>query len=120
MFWSTHEKKNNEKIRLESERMLKKHPERCILYVDVMKNSKGLPQQENKKFLVPNNIAFGSFTQIIRKNINLQPQTALFFFVGENMEMACLPKTVGELYEKYKSEDGRMYVYYDTENTFGC
>lgn len=109
------------KILAESKRMLSKHPNKCIAYVQKLNPTKsGVPDIKNPKFIIPNDIKFGEFCSTIRKKIGLLPQEGLFFFVGrENKESVCMTEELGSIYERLKSNDLRLYVYYDTENVFG-
>jgi GABA(A) receptor-associated protein len=47
----------------------------------------------------------------------MAPEEAIYLFVNERI----LPvsKILGEIYEKYKDEDGFLYIKYDSEATFG-
>lgn len=110
---------NLEEVKNESARVLAKNPNHCILYVDSLKSSKNL-KITNHKFIVPTEHSFHAFTSIIRKKIpTLEPAQALFYFIGDTKVMPCMTQTVGELYSSYKNVDGRMYIWYDTENVFG-
>ncbi|CAH6419266.1 Autophagy protein Atg8 ubiquitin [uncultured virus] len=70
------------------------------------------------KYLTSRDTTFGKFCMEVRKNIpTLVPQTALFFFVGDTLPTISM--TMEAIYEKYKSDDGSLYVTYTCENTFG-
>lgn len=59
----------------------------------------------------------------------LDPQKAIFLFVGDQFPPSCtlftfysltsVASLMSELYEKYKDEDGFIYLTYSGENTFG-
>lgn len=111
-----------DRIKSESTRMLNKHPNRVIIYVDKYPNSKNkniLPSLKNNKFLVPDEFNFGQFSNIIRKNLNFDSTQGLFYFVGKQNTIPPMTKNLGELYNEHKDEDGRMYVYYEMESVFG-
>lgn len=77
------------------------------------------PAISKNKFLAPQEIIFGKFIHEIRKNIpNLDPTLSLFFFVGDNI---LVPNSISlnELYNRYKDQDGFLYITYSSENTFG-
>jgi len=100
----------------ESKKVLEKYPDRVPIIVEKAKNTK-ICDIDKHKFLVPNDITVGQFTYIIRKRIELEPETAMFVFVNN-----ILPPTaccICEIYEEHKSEDGFLYFTYSGENTFG-
>lgn len=102
----------------ECKKMLEKFPDRIPVIVERLSNSV-LPQMDRKKFLVPNDIVLGQFNQVIRKRISLSPSTALFTFIGENHKLAGITAPMTTIYEENKDEDGFLYVFYTSENTFG-
>lgn len=108
-------------IQEETAKMMKKYPGRVVIYVDKMPNSKSnLKSLKSHKFLVPDDLSFQQFTCTIRKNLQLTPEIALFYFIGEKRNIMPTPtQTIGELYSEYKNLDGRLYVYYETESVFG-
>lgn len=80
---------------------------------------KRTPPITKYKFLAPKDISFGKFVVELRKNIqDVNSSMALFFFLQDNT----LPVTsmnMDVIYEKYKSNDGFLYITYCCENTFG-
>ncbi|KAF4655698.1 Gamma-aminobutyric acid receptor-associated protein-like 2 [Perkinsus olseni] len=125
-----------EKRRNESRKILQKYPERIPVIAEKHERSE-LPDIEKQKFLVPGNMLCGEFKYIVHKSIfrpdtDSQPDESgedtamkhssnetIYIFVGKNV----VPKTgetMNELYEKFKDEDGFLYVTYSSENTLGC
>jgi GABA(A) receptor-associated protein len=102
----------------ECEKMLNKFPDRIPVIVERLANS-DLPQMDRKKFLVPSDIVLGQFIQIIRKRINLNPVNAIFTFIGEKHRLFNITDLLSKIYVDNKDEDGFLYVYYTSENTFG-
>ena len=76
-----------------------------------------LPDIDKKKYLVPPDLTLGQFISVIRKRIKLDPGVALYFFI--NGFIFSNSHFVSNLYAEYKDEDGFLYIYYATENTFG-
>lgn len=67
--------------------------------------------------------SFGAFQCNVREMIlskpehKLHPNETLFFLVNNSMlPTGCM---ISQIYEKYKDEDGLLYVFWDKENTFG-
>ena len=108
---STFEKRQNE-----SQRIVKKYPER--IPVVVCKNyGDNLPDIDKQKYLVPKDMSLGQFIYIIRKRIKLKSEQALFIMVNHSLQPG--NKLLDEIYETNKSEDNFLYVVYSSENTFG-
>jgi GABA(A) receptor-associated protein len=74
-----------------------------------------------KKFLAPKEISMACFTNEIRKHItNLRPEEAIFLLCGTNNGiMVPISQTVDQVYDKYKDDDGFLYIHVSLENTFG-
>ena len=73
---------------------------------------------EKKKYLVPSDITVGKFVYEIRKHMKLSPEKAIFLFVGNGV----LPPTaalMSQIYDRFKDEDGFLYLLVSGENTFG-
>mmetsp|Transcript_3710 Transcript_3710/g.9607 ORF Transcript_3710/g.9607 Transcript_3710/m.9607 type:complete len:129 (+) Transcript_3710:36-422(+) len=95
-----------------------KHPDRIPVIVEKRARDQSLPEIDKKKFLVPADLTIGQFVYVIRKRIKLAPEQAIFLFVSSGT----LPPSVAALqtvYDKYKDEDGFLYMTYSGENTFG-
>ena len=54
---------------------------------------------------------------MIRKQIKLTPEKAMYLFIGNILPTSSL--TMAEAYGMYKSEDGTLRMFYTSENTFG-
>lgn len=102
----------------ECQKMLEKFPDRIPVIVERLPNS-DLPVMDRKKFLVPSDIVLGQFVQIIRKRINLNPVNAIFTFIGDKHRLFNITELISVIYTENKDEDGFLYVYYTSENTFG-
>jgi GABA(A) receptor-associated protein len=95
-----------------------KYPGRIPVYVSRGKRSDAsLPALRKARFLVPKDLCIGQFIYIIRRQLQLPPEKALFLFIGN-----VLPTTsslMREMYSMYKSDDGVLRMTYMSENTFG-
>ena len=80
---------------------------------------KNTPMISKNKYLAPTDLTFGQFMQEIRKNIeNTNSKVALFFFFNNNVLVPSSAPMLS-LYNRYKSDDGFLYIVYCAENTFG-
>ena len=109
-------KKSFEERIKESTAIKKKYPERYPIIVEKHKSCE-LPTIDKCKYLVPKDMQFSQFIFIIRKRINLRPETAIFLTVNGNLITGSTP--INRVYEENVNKDGFLYVVYTSENTFG-
>ena len=111
-------KENNLQKRIEeSKKIIDKYPDRIPIIVEKYKNGKNVPNIDKKKYLVPKDLTLGQFQYVIRKRLKLEPSIAIFLFIkGTLLPTADL---LSNVYDKYKDEDGFLYITYSGENTFG-
>uniref|UniRef100_A0A7S1AZX7 Autophagy-related protein n=1 Tax=Noctiluca scintillans TaxID=2966 RepID=A0A7S1AZX7_NOCSC len=110
-----------EKRVAEANRIRAKYPDRIPVICERAARS-SLPNIEKKKFLVPGTMLAGEFKYIVHKHLSqggtrLSADQTIYLFVGSTS-----PKTgalMSEVYEKYKSEDGFLFITYSAENTLG-
>ena len=102
----------------EAERLREKYPERIpVILLRGTKIDPAFPHLQKNKFLVPRSLTLGMFSYVVRKQLTLPPEKALFLFVGDS-----LPTTgsfMSELYHHYKNTDGALHVIYMSESAFG-
>lgn len=106
----------------ESTRILAKYP--GIIPVIVESRNKDLILKKNK-FLVPSDVSASHLTYAVRKQLNLEPQKAIFLFYDDIMISGT--QMMSELYNNYKEKnligrkhnDNFFYINVTIENTFG-
>lgn len=96
--------------------VLEKYPERIPIVVQRQENSE-LPEVDKCKYLVPKDMTMSQFTFVIRKRIKLESSQAIF--VSVNHSLVASSKLLSDVYHEQKDEDGFLYVFYTSENTFG-
>lgn len=103
----------------EVDTVMKKHPGRVPVYVKRATNVNGtqLPEINRHKFLIPQDFTLHALQHTIRIYLKLKPEQAIFLFINNTIPI--YTQTLLQLYDKYRSEDGLLYVTYSTENTFG-
>lgn len=101
----------------QAEVVLKKHPERIPVIVERTKTSTNVPIIDRCKYLVPKDFSVAQLLYVVRKRIKLKPEQGIFFFCDNNIVITS--SLLSELYEKYKDQDGFLYVTYSGENVFG-
>ena len=102
----------------EAERLCEKFPGRVPLLVIRHRGAApDVPRLLKSKFLVPRDITLGQFIYIIRSQMKISSEKALFLFVGSMLPTT--GTTLVELYSQYKSPDGFLRLVYTSESTFG-
>jgi GABA(A) receptor-associated protein len=76
------------------------------------------PKIEKNKFLVPNDLTFSQFIYTMKKYLKTKSDQTIFIFTHNN-NLVPSNWMVSELHDKYKKEDGFVYLFYSLENTFG-
>jgi GABA(A) receptor-associated protein len=102
----------------ESKRVFARHPDKIPIICECSPSAgKNCPMIDKKKYLAPFDCTVGQFLYVIRKQLRLTSEKALFLFVNNTIP----PTTslIKEIYARYKDEDGYLYITYAQENTFG-
>ena len=113
----SHKEKPVEQRIKECTDIMLKYPDRICIYVEKRLNCKTLPDLEKNKYLVPRTITAAQFIFVIRSKLNIKKDTALFFYINNNIISGTM--TVDEFYDKYKNLDGFLYIEYTAESCFG-
>ena len=94
----------------------KKYPKRVPVILKQHGNT--LPALKKHKFLIPKNYTVAEFIAVIRNQLAMAPETALFLFFNSNTLLP-MTHTMAQADQEYKAEDSFLYVQYCGENTFG-
>ena len=73
---------------------------------------------DKPKFLCPNDFSVTQFMVYLRKKINLPRKAALFIMI-ERGEMLSGDKMMMDIYQRYKNEDGFLYLIYGEHPAYG-
>lgn len=106
-----------EKRKEESSRILTKYTDKVPIIVTKSKNTQ-LENIDKNKFLVPNDMTLGQFLLVIRKRIKLKQEESLFLLIRDSSLIES-SKTLLQIYEENKDDDGFLYITYCGENVFG-
>ena len=90
----------------------------CVpIIIEEIKTSHNSSTQTNT-FLVSSGTTFGQMVDKIKQRRIVNPEQAIFFLInGKNA--VSLSTTLKSAYEKYKHEDGFLYVSYSLESVWG-
>jgi GABA(A) receptor-associated protein len=94
-----------------------KYPGKIPIFVLRAPNARDVPDLPKHKFLVPSNYSLGQLIWIIRRQMTLPPEKALFIFIDNFLPTSSA--LLSELYRNHKSTDGALRLTYTSENTFG-
>ena len=72
---------------------------------------------DKNKFIVPRDMIIAQFMYILRKKLDVNPGEAVFLLCRNNIVMTS--DSINTIYERYKEEDGFLYLIITKENTFG-
>ena len=103
----------------ESSSMHKKYDNKLCIIVEKSKtSSENTPNIDKRKYLVPDDLTLGNFSQIIRKRLKMSPSESLILFVaGSNL--IPVHEIMSNIYKEHADPDGFLYISYTKENTFG-
>lgn len=101
----------------ESSNVIIKYPDRVPVIVDTNDNSSFNEKLDKHKFVVPDTLSVSEFVIIIRKRLRIDSSKAIFVFCGNTILIGSMP--IRQIYDKYKEEDGFLYLIYKAESTYG-
>lgn len=98
----------------ESTRVLEKYSSRIPVIMDTYKSQVDL---DKTKYLIPSNMTASEFIFTIRRRTHTSEEEALYMFVGNTLVTS--HKTMSEIYNQFKDDDGFLYCTVAKEATFG-
>ena len=103
----------------EAIKIMARYTDRLPIICEKNQRDIGTPDIDKHKYLVPHNITVGQFMHVIRKRIRLPSGVALFLFIGDNKTILPTHTLLAHAYQKFKNNDGFLYIMYSRENVFG-
>ena len=91
-----------------------KYPDRIPIICGV---SPELPKLRNYKFLVNEDVCYTNFLFSLRKSMDLRQEQAIYLFIGNKLLASSV--LLKDAYYNHRDEDGFLYAYICSENTFG-
>ena len=102
----------------ESSRILREYPNRVPIICEAAPRSV-LPPLKKTKYLVPYDMTISQFQFLIRRNLDLNQESALYLITSKGIALIG-EKTMMEVYNNHKDKtDNFLYIYYDCEITMG-
>jgi GABA(A) receptor-associated protein len=102
----------------EFERIRQRFPGRLPIIVERALRATDAPPLTKQKFLAPEGMSVGQFLYVLRKNMELPAEKALFIFCGDMLPTTAMQMKA--LYHEYRDKDGFLYLSYSSESTFGA
>ena len=102
--------------RIEESKKMKKRYAKGVPVIFEKNPTSRVNDLKQKKFVVPADVLIGQLYFLIRKNISLRPEDALFFFVENVIPQPSMQ--LGTLYKDHHDEDGFLYIAYADESVY--
>ena len=101
----------------ESEDIKEKNPNSIPVICEKAPKSK-IKEIDKTKFLIKKTLYLQQFIGILRKKLDLSSNDALFLLVKGKVALVG-NETFAQIYDKYKDDDGFLYIYYASEQVWG-
>ena len=101
----------------EIDRLKEKYPGKIPIFVTKASGARDIPDIPKHRFLAPSDLSLSQFIWVIRRQITLPPEKALFIFINNTLPTSS--SLLSELYSIHKCPDGALRMTYTSENTFG-
>lgn len=102
----------------ETERIRHMYPDKLPVFLQKYKRS-GLPDVVKNKCLAPMDSSMSGFTRGLRKKFQLDSTQTLFVFVN-GRELVTPDTQLAQLYERWRNEDGFLYLVYNEQPVLGA
>ena len=97
--------------------ILKQYPDRVPVYIEKGDN-KITEELKKNRYLVPRDITMGQFMYVIRKQLKIKPEDAIFIFCNNSIIPSA--EILSEVYDKYKDKETEfLMMKYYRETVFG-
>lgn len=103
----------------ETKAILPKYPTKCPIVVQRYYKETAIDAIDQNKFLVPIDMTVHGLMYIIRKRLNIQNESIAMYLFTEKGNIFATNSNISYVYDKFKDEDGYLYLFYNSENTFG-
>ena len=75
--------------------------------------------QFNFRFLMLQNFSISDVQTIVRRKLNLNKEQGLYLLVNDGKNLLVSNSSLKEMFEKFKDDDGFLYILYTEENMYG-
>ena len=115
---STYKKTFTKEMRIkDSEDIRNKNPNSIPVICEKAPNSK-IKELAKSKYLLKKSLNLSQFKEILRKKLEIDSTSALFLLVKGKITLV-ENDTFDKIYDKFKDDDGFLYIYYASEEVWG-
>ena len=97
--------------------IMAKNPDKIPVICEKAPDSK-IQGIEKSKFLLKKEFSVAEFISLLKKKLELEKNDALFLLVQGKYSLSG-SETIQQCYDKYKDEDGFLYIYYSNKEVWG-
>lgn len=112
------ERKNLMTRKLEYANLKAKFPNKVTVVIERYAKERNLPFLDKTKFLVPEDLQVSKLLMIIRNRMDITENQAIYLMTA-NKTMLTMSRTMAEVYEEHRDEDGFVYLTYASQSVFG-
>lgn len=98
--------------------LVSKNPNKVPVIFERQKESGFIQADQNVKFFSDKNVEFKKLSDNLRQIWKLKENEALFFSINDE-KIINPAKMIGEYYEKYRNDDGFLYIQVDNIDSLG-
>ena len=96
-----------------------KHPSKVPIIVQKHHTESHLTDLDKTKFLVSLDFTGSHLTRVVCHRLQRLSETKALFFLTESGKLFQPNTLISTIYEESKDDDGFLYIFYHSENTFG-
>ena len=108
-----------EKRKIWSAEAFQRYPDKIPMIIEKHFKCNDMEDLQNPKFLMPKTFEIGEVHMILRRKINLKKDQSLILFVNDGKDIVRANEDLESVYQRYKDEDGFLYVLFTREEIFG-
>uniref|UniRef100_T1KZB4 Autophagy-related protein n=1 Tax=Tetranychus urticae TaxID=32264 RepID=T1KZB4_TETUR len=113
------ERKDFAARKTECETLKAKYENKIPVIIERYNKERHLNLMEKTKFLVPGDLYVSKLLMIIRDKVRVNENQAIYL-VADNKTILTMTKTMAEVYQEHKDEDGFVYITYASQSVFGA
>lgn len=96
-----------------------KHPTKIPVIVQRHHTEVDLMDLDKSKFLISLDFTSSHLTRVVCHRLQRLSETKALFFLTESGKLFQANTLMSTIYEEHKDDDGFLYIFYHSENTFG-
>jgi GABA(A) receptor-associated protein len=102
----------------EAHKIREKYPDRIPVICEIDPRNSSSIYLKKMKYLVPGSLTLGQFMFVLRKQITLNQEEAVFVMINNTLPQAA--SLLSQIYKDHKDPDGFLYFFLCKESVFGA